>query len=678
MRPNLVKTEERVSKGPEASEKVLAAYEFASAFDFLVRRPRTYHLTGPAPKEPPAAGLPVTLVGRIGQYTSHRRDRLAFVVAVLDVPAMGGVSLSWVSSAAKGKATEIALSTRCPVDTMALATGIAHYSRNGYLTLRNAEVEPASSAALEAVASGRILPIPVYPLTKGLRQSEVRSAARSYLRAGFTALKDAMPNELEALLRLPALVNAFEVVHGLTAVDGHEAQLLLQNRSRYQRRIDVERLWALMAHMPQLSATPPAALALRERSLDVLSGLTFPLTLGQVAATNEVFDDLSRPCVTRRLLQGDVGCGKSIVALLALIAGARSGAPAALLAPTEVLARQLHRGAELLAKQIGISTHFVTGTLGAPRRRAVEDYAARGDPAIFVGTHALASLPFSRLGVLVIDEEHRFGVELKERLMALNPHVITMSATPIPRSLASVLYVGHSVSSITERPPGRQPVQTQVVQNETKEVGWIDRMRQTLRKEQQVFVVCPSIASQEIANVTDTANTLQSHLGAQSVRVLHGDMDSKDIERTLTDFRDNRFGVLVATTFIEVGIDVPRATLMVIRDPERLGLSQLHQIRGRVGRGSEPGSCMLLTRCSGAARERLDFFARTQDGFALAEMDMHNRGAGDLGGLDQSGFLDVNLLALGEEATTIQRFLTRNLTSDPELWLDQVRFEVSI
>jgi ATP-dependent DNA helicase RecG len=269
-------------------------------------------------------------------------------------------------------------------------------------------------------------------------------------------------------------------------------------------------------------------------------------------------------------------------------------------------------------------------------------------------------------------------VELKERLMALHPHVITMSATPIPRSLASVLYAGHSVSSIRERPPGRQPVQTQVVQNEANEVGWIDRMRQTLRKEQQVFVVCPSIASQEIANVTDTANTLQSHLGAQSVRVLHGDMDSKDIERTLADFRDNRFGVLVATTIIEVGIDVPRATLMVIRDPERLGLSQLHQIRGRVGRGAEPGSCILLTRCSGAPRERLDFFARTQDGFALAEMDMHNRGAGDLGGLEQSGFLDVNLLALGEEATTIQRFLTRSLTSDPEHWLDQIRFEVSI
>lgn len=688
MRADRKKPEEQAQKRLDANEKVLAAYELASPADLIVRRPRTYHLAGLQGNGLAQHGMSVTLVGRLGQYASRKVEKLLIISNVIDVPVMGGVTLSWMSAAARGKATEMALASKCPPGTMVLATGKAHYLGNGHLTIRQVEMEPASSAVLGAVQDGHLLPIPVYPLTGRLRQSHVRNAIRNYLRAGEGRLRDAMPLELEKTLGLPTLDLSLEVVHGLRTVNAEQAHALAENRSKFQRRIDVERLWTAMSRMPQLSQSPPPSVSLTERCEDVVGGLPFKLTGGQAEALNDVFDDLSKPHVTRRLLQGDVGCGKSIVASLALLASARSGAPAALLAPTEVLATQLYKGALALAEKVGVNVHFVSGKLLAKPRRAVEAAAQSGKPEIFVGTHALASLPFSRLGVLVIDEEHRFGVELKDRLTALNPHVIAMSATPIPRSLATVMYAGHGVSSIKERPAGRELVKTKIVEDQGK-TRLFEFLRSTLNKGQQAFVVCPSIASEEIANVGDAARVFGAEVGAENVRVLHGEMDSAEIQATLADFRDNKFGVLVATTIIEVGIDVPRATLMVICDPERLGLSQLHQIRGRVGRGKDPGFCALLTRVGGPTRERLEFFAATHDGFALAEKDLLNRGAGDLSGVEQSGFLDVNLLALADEAMAIQRFLSRSITpavSQPKLptvesvdgWLDQVRFEVSI
>jgi ATP-dependent DNA helicase RecG len=686
MQTDRYKAESQVKTRLDANEKVLAAYALESPADLLVRRPRAYHLAGTRGAGVPQHGMPVTLVGRLTVYTSSKRDKQLIISNVLDVPGMGGVTLSWISSAKRGKATEIALSSHCPTGTMALVSGKAYYLNDGRLTIRNVEMEPASSAVLAAVQDGLMLPIPIYPLTGRLRQSHVRSAIRNFMREGHGTLKNAMPALLEKQLGLPSLSISLDVVHGIRTVDANQGQLLSANQSKYQRRIDVERLWEVMSRMPQLSKSPSAALALRERCDDVLEGLTYKLTDGQRAALDDVFSDLSKPYVTRRLLQGDVGCGKSIVAILALIAAARSGAPAALLAPTEVLATQLHRAAELLGSQYGIPSHFVSGKLTAAKRRAVETHAQSGQPFIFVGTHALASLPFTRLGVLVIDEEHRFGVELKDRLTAHNPHVITMSATPIPRSLATVMYAGHGVSSIKERPAGRQLVKTKIVEEggKPKLFGFV---RETIAKRQQVFVVCPSIESEEIANVGDAARVLGAEVGSDNVRVLHGEMGSEEIQSTLADFRENKFGVLVATTIIEVGIDVPRATLMIICDPERLGLSQLHQIRGRVGRGRDRGYCALLTKVGGTTRERLEFFANTHDGFALAEKDLQNRGAGDLAGVEQSGFLDVNLLALADEATAVQRFLSNSIApaAEPEStvdqseeWLDQVCFEVAI
>ena len=685
MQPDRQQAESKAKKRVDATEKVLLAYELESPADLLVRRPRAYHLAGAVGKHLPQHGEPATLVGRLSEYTSDKREKVLIISNVIDVPGMGGVTLSWMSHPKKGRAMEIALSSHCPAGTMALVTGKAHYLGNGHLTLRNVEMEAASSAVLGAVQDGYLLPIPIYPLTGRLRQSHVRSAIRAYLRQGFGELSNAMPLAIEKALGLPELALSFEVVHGIRTVNAEQSKLLIANESKFQRRIDVERLWDAMRRMPQLSATPGAAEALTKRCDDVIADLSFELTRGQRAALEEVYADLAKPVTTRRLLQGDVGCGKSIVAILSMIASVRSGQPAALLAPTEVLATQLFKNTETIAQKHSIPVCFVSGKLTAAKRRAVEDKAMSGKPYIFVGTHALASLPFSRLGVLVIDEEQRFGVELKDRLAILNPHVITMSATPIPRSLATVMYAGHGVSTIKERPAGREPVKTKIVEEggRGKLFGFV---RETLANGRQVFVVCPSIASEEIANVGDAARLFASEVGQDAVKVLHGEMDKADIQTTLADFRDAKFGVLVATTIIEVGIDVPRATLMVICDPERLGLSQLHQIRGRVGRGKDPGFCALLTKVGGVTRERLEFFSKTHDGFALAEHDLHHRGAGDLAGVEQSGFLDVNLLALADEANAIQRFLTSsNLSAvpqppaiDAEDWMDQLRFEVAI
>jgi ATP-dependent DNA helicase RecG len=629
---------------------VLRSLGVSSRKSSLFLRPRSYHLLGGSLSRP-AHGARFTIAGRLGDYGFRQfNERLSIISNRLQVEGLGTVHISWI---ARGHRLRYALSQMCPPGSWAVASGrIEYFAGSTQIALRGVNMEPVDRELISAIRPGRRLLLPVYSVPKKVRQRDVRDAVRQLIGAG---LDSSLPQDLQRGLRLPELTQSLRVVHGLDSVTEEQSREIVLERSPFQRRIDVERLFALMRELRR--AAPSPATPIIGDVEDLIPLLPFQLTSEQTAAIEDQLSDLRQPVVTQRLIQGDVACGKTVVAQLLLIVVGRAGSQGAYLAPTEVLARQITASTRAIAERAGVAVYFLSGKMNAAERRDVESRARAAEPAIFVGTHPLADLPFANLGLLVVDEEQRFGLEIKDRLKTHNPHVLWMSATPIPRSLAQIRYGAQALTLIRRRPPGRLAVRTKLVTGPAQRARLLDYMRVVLAQGRQIFVVCPAIDTEEMASVESVHAQLSEALGRERTAVLHRDLDPHDISMTLQRFRDGRLGVLVATTIVEVGLDVPNATLMVIHDPERLGLSQLHQIRGRVGRGSERGYCALITDATGPARDRLRYFARTDDGLELAEADLRARGSGHFNGLTQSGLGDVDLLAYADEIQMINDHL---------------------
>ena len=444
--------------------------------------------------------------------------------------------------------------------------------------------------------------------------------------------------------------------------------------------------------------------------------LPFTLTAGQEQVSAEILDDLARPHPMNRLLQGEVGSGKTLVALRAMLRVVDSGGQAALLAPTEVLAQQhlrsitamlgdLAAGGMLGGADEGTQVVLLTGSMPKSARAEALLHAASGEAGIVVGTHALLQehVQFADLGLVVVDEQHRFGVEQRAALTdkaGTPPHVLVMTATPIPRTVAMTVFGDLEVSTLTELPAGRAPTQTSVVPL-VDHPAWIDRVwarvREEVEKGHQVYVVCPRITGDELEQGESDAPVLDEDgqavapppglsaaeevvesladgaLSGLRLGLLHGRLPGEEKDRAMRAFAAGDTDVLVATTVIEVGVDVANATTMVLLDADRFGISQLHQLRGRVGRGGLPGLCLLVTRAEedSPARERLDAVAATTDGFELSRVDLEQRREGDVLGRSQSGFHSSlqQLRVLRDEATIVEarEAATAMLADDPDL-----------
>jgi ATP-dependent DNA helicase RecG len=432
--------------------------------------------------------------------------------------------------------------------------------------------------------------------------------------------------------------------------------------------------------------------------------LPFTLTRGQVEVSEMIMTELAQPRPMQRLLQGEVGSGKTLVALRAMLAVVDAGGQAVLLAPTEVLAAQhyqtvtrllgeLAEGGTLGAAEHATGVALITGSQGAAGRRDATARAASGEAGIVVGTHALlgAGVSFADLGLVVVDEQHRFGVEQRAALGAKatsRPHVLVMTATPIPRSVAMTVFGDLETSTLREIPAGRADVSTVVV-DVRRQPGWVDRAWQRIVEEvgrgRQAYVVCARIsraepdptAEEDLAPavaVEDLYAELRAGpLAGLRVEMLHGQLPSEQKDAVMSRFVAGEVDVLVSTTVIEVGVDVPNASVMVIRDADRFGISQLHQLRGRIGRGAHPGVCLLLTSADPASptRQRLDAVAATRDGFALAEIDLEQRREGDVLGASQSGVhSSLKLLRVLADADLIaqaRELAERCIAADPEL-----------
>jgi ATP-dependent DNA helicase RecG len=515
---------------------------------------------------------------------------------------------------------------------------------------------------------------PIYPLTEGQTQGRVRAAVNKALaRLAATPAEDLLPAAVVSGLHLPPLADALEFVHHPPV--GTSLAQLARGDHPAQRRLAFEELLAhqlALAELKQRVQREPAEPLVDKAGLSsrFVAALPYALTGAQQRVLGEVQADMQRNVPMMRLVQGDVGCGKTVVAAAAAARAVGSGAQAALMAPTELLAEQHARTLDAWFRPLGVTVALLSGSQPARTRRSALEAVANGDVHIAVGTHALfqEGVAFHNLALVIVDEQHRFGVQQRMQLVQKGqqagrlPHQLIMTATPIPRTLAMTAYADLDVSVIDELPPGRTPVVT-VARPEELRSRVVERVRARCREGRQAYWVCPLIEESEELRAQaaeETAARLTEALPDLKVGLVHGRMPPKAKDQAMQEFKAGRIQLLVATTVIEVGVDVPNASLMVIENAERMGLAQLHQLRGRVGRGAHESYCVLLYQepLSGLARQRLETLCDSNDGFVIAQKDLELRGPGELLGTRQTGLAELRVADLIRDADLLPKVRT--------------------
>jgi ATP-dependent DNA helicase RecG len=524
--------------------------------------------------------------------------------------------------------------------------------------------------------------VPIYSETEGLYQKTLRRLVKAILDGYADELSSPIPPEIVERQDLIDFSEAFRRVH--FPPEGESIEILNLQRSDGHRRIIFDEFFFLELGMAlkKRGVALETGISFKTKgglSQKLLHQLSFQLTRAQERVLAEIKEDLEKPHPMNRLIQGDVGSGKTILALLTCLDVVECGYQAAIMAPTEVLAEQhflnLHRWVEPLGVKVALLTHTVKGS----EREDLYQRIRNGDVQLVIGTHAVIqeSVEFNRLGLAIIDEQHKFGVVQRGLLKkkGVNPDVLVMTATPIPRTLAMTIYGDLDVSLIDEMPPGRMPVETRVF-SESARTKVYRIIEEEVRKGRQAFIVYPLVEESEKLDLKD-ATRMAEHLQKEvfpefRIGLLHGRMKSDEKEAVMMEFKEGKIQILVATTVIEVGIDIPNASVMVVEHAERFGLSQLHQLRGRIGRGRYPSRCILLAqyRSSEEAKVRLRAMEKTTDGFKIAEEDLALRGPGEFFGIRQSGLPDFRVAHIIRDTPILieaRKEAFRVIQEDPEL-----------
>jgi ATP-dependent DNA helicase RecG len=518
------------------------------------------------------------------------------------------------------------------------------------------------------VQANLIIPVdatltPIYPTTEGLSQLTFRKLTEQALQllSNGGALQEFLPENILKNLSLPSLKEALQFVHRPPPEAPIES--LLEGKHISQKRLVFEELLAHRLSLLNLknSFQSQKSIALEKNSSlteNFLSSLSFQLTNAQKKVTEEIFMDLKKPYPMLRLVQGDVGSGKTVVAALAILKAVEHGHQAAILAPTELLVEQHYKNFSEWLKPLGIHVVMLSGQMKTAPRRDALTAIENGEAQVILGTHAIfqKDVNFKNLVLIVVDEQHRFGVQqramLREKGTQENffPHQLIMTATPIPRTLAMSVYADLDCSVIDELPPGRTPVSTVVISNSRRDEV-LTRIREACHAGRQIYWVCTLIEESEVLQcqaAENTAQELRQIFSELKIGLIHGRMRSQDKDSVMQEFKSGKLNLLVATTVIEVGVDVPNASLMVIENAERLGLAQLHQLRGRVGRGSIASHCVLMYhgQLSDFAKQRLAVMRETTDGFKIAQKDLEIRGPGEVLGTKQTGDISLRIADL--------------------------------
>src|SRR5579885_3485638 len=628
--------------GPALARR-LRALGIERVADLLLRRPRRYE---PAADCVAIADLPegeeVVVAGVVRQVALRRPRRRLSIVTARVADATGQVAATWFNQ---------------PWLADRLAPGTAVRLR-GRLGRRGFEVRSHDLGEVRATADFA----PVYRASERVPSGRIRELVRAALAAHAGDVLDPLPAELDLPLRRDAIA-AIHFPAGPEEAERSRRRLALDELVALQLAVLRSRAAGRRA-APALGA--PGALLRRYRA-----SLPFALTPDQERAIAEIDRDLARPVPMQRLLQGDVGSGKTVVALYALLRAVEAGRQGALMAPTKTLAEQHFLTIEGACDVLGVGVALLTGSV-----------KGAFDAPIVVGTHALIQegVELPRLAVAVVDEQHRFGVEQRRALAeARTPHVLHMTATPIPRTLALTIYGDLAVSEIAKPPANRKPIVTARVGAERSSEAY-SRLRVHLDAGRQAYVVCPLIEQSETrlarAAEAEAERLRRAELAGYRVGLLHGKLKPAERREVMRRFKEHELDVLVATTVIEVGVDVPNATIMIVQEADRFGLAQLHQLRGRVGRGAEQSYCLLVSRpveeLSETAERRLDALVRTTDGFELAETDLELRREGQLLGTRQSGWSDLRLTRLRTDRDLIEqaRGLAAQLRDEDGPWQD--------
>lgn len=519
---------------------------------------------------------------------------------------------------------------------------------------------------------------PVYALTQGLSVTMIRQNMRQALEIMKSRPFETLPADILRKYKLCPLMYALENIHFPESEEASETA---------RRRLAFDELLKLQLGMSMMKSTSRRKTAYSMNPHTDISGfekgLPFEMTDAQKKAVSEITADLCRNVPMNRLLQGDVGSGKTAVAAAACYFTVKNGMQAALMAPTEILASQHYKTLSGFLEPFGISVCLLTGSLTAKKKKALREQIKSGEVSVIVGTHAIIQkdVEYSALGLVITDEQHRFGVQQRAALAEKggSPHKLVMSATPIPRTLALIIYGDLDISVINQLPKGRKPVQTYAVTGKLRHRAF-GFVRDRLNEGRQAYVVCPMIEDSEsdlLAVKSYAENAAQGDLKGCSIALLHGKMKPAEKENTMKKFHDGEIQVLICTTVVEVGVDVPNAAVMVIENAERFGLSQLHQLRGRVGRGEWESTCILITDNTGdECRQRMKIMSSTTDGFKISEEDLRLRGPGDFFGSAQHGLPPMKIadivcnMELMNEAQSCAREL---LESDPGLDLPEHR-----
>ncbi len=624
----------------ERRAELLGRLGIRTAGDLLRHLPFRYldatQITPLARARGAAVGAEITVVGRVistGVIPTHRGLRV-FQAVLQD--ASGLIECGW-----PGRPFLERSITR---GQLLLATGpVRHFhgkqlQPREWIVLGGEDEEPR----------GQVLP--VYRVTEGLTVRQVRALLDRHLDGLLAGVVEELPAAWRAAADVVPLPDALRAVHRPETVAAAEAG---RRRLAFEELMLFQLVLARARWLAKRSRAGIRFTVRRDLTTALRQHLPFELTAAQRRCIKEIVADQTAPVRMHRLLQGDVGSGKTVVALFAMLLAVENGFQAALMAPTELLAEQHAATLTRLLEPLGVRPELLLGRLPAAEKAAVRARLETGAARLVVGTHALiqGDVAFHRLGLAVIDEQHRFGVEqralLAEKNQAAGPDVLLLSATPIPRTLALALYGDLDVSRLDEMPPGRKPVRT-AIRGDRARVGVYDFVRREVAAGHQAYVVYPVIDETEKLDLK-AATRMAAYLGREIFRglevgLVHGRLPADAREAAMRRFRAGEIPILVATSVIEVGIDVPNATIMLIEHPDRFGLAQLHQLRGRIGRGAAASHCILMLEDGArnpAAQERLRRFAATQDGFAIAELDLAERGHGELVGARQAGAVEL-------------------------------------
>lgn len=651
--------------GDELAKK-LAVLGIQTAGDLIDNFPRRYDdYSDVLPVKQLRPGM-VTIEATVGQVSGRYVRRGMHITEAVASDASGSVRLVWFNQ---------------PYRAGAIKHGNTYFISGEYklsrqrFSIMNPSMELTSNFPLN---TARI--VPIYRETKGLRSTQIRKIVKEALE-GVRLAEDHLPPWVILKEKLMVWSRAIAEIHFPSS-----SESLAQAR----RRLGFEEIFApsLAALLNKRDNQLEEGLAIpfnEQLAKDFVGHLPFKLTNAQRKVVWQIYQDLAKPQPMNRLVEGDVGSGKTVVAAMSALMAMEQGYQVALMAPTEILARQHAETLYQLLSSIGYGDQvgLLIGALKASAKKIMHGKIAAGEVRLIVGTHALVSekVDMHKLGLIIVDEQHRFGVQQRKKLQAKAghmPHVLHMTATPIPRSLALTVYGDLDISVLDEMPPGRQPIKTQIVSpNSTAQL--YKNLDKELEAGRQMFVVCPLISENEAKaglSAEEVYNRLSEHeFKHRKVALLHGRMKADEKERVMQDFVAHKYDILVSTTVIEVGVDVSNATIMLIMAADRFGLAQIHQLRGRVGRGAHQSYCYLMTSDSQAAGPRLRALETSTDGFKLAELDLKLRGPGAIYGTTQSGALDLRIANLSDTKliaaarSAAQDFIDKNedLTKYPNL-----------